>query len=485
VVVDTKNNALRLVVNEIAGSCSKPVRTFAGAEDPGFADGLAVDRLEEDQALFDGPTCAVLLEGGDLAILDTGNHALRLLTTKGVVSTLAGCIEPGFRDGAGRYARFCFPSGLALDLKNKRLIVSDTGNHAIRIVSMQGIVSTIAGDGHPGFIDDVLVNARFSSPTGVVVDGSGKIVVADTGNNRIRAIELPGVCVIGAIELHGVCVTTLAGGENHAGPASTQRVDGLSSEARFKDPSKLALDCRGRLLVTENNRVDTIRIVDAGLLPPVCLYKVDHSILLNNSSVDACLLALEHFGTLLDDPAGDVVFVVGAERFPAHRGIVSSRCAYLASLVAFREGNPHVPEDFVIEHVSADAFRVIRQFIYTAEMPSSLDVDGLSFNSPKVLGRSYGIEVAREVLMTADMWRIEDLYEHCIREFDRSLAISNCVEALVWAVTQGTAATRRISMAFFAKHRSDIQREAPDTMDLIKYLSREQTLELLLAVLRT
>jgi hypothetical protein len=76
--------------------------------------------------------------------------------------------------------------------------VSDTGNHAIRIVSMQGIVSTITGDGHPGFVDDVLVNAGFSSQTGVVVDGSGKIVVADTGNNRIRAIELPGVCVIGA-----------------------------------------------------------------------------------------------------------------------------------------------------------------------------------------------------------------------------------------------------------------------------------------------
>ena len=481
VVVDTKNHALRLVVKEVAGSStvsSKPVRTFAGAEDPGFADGFAVDRLEEDQALFDGPTCAVLLEGGDLAILDTGNHALRLLTPKGVVSTLAGWMEPGFRDGAGRNARFCFPSGLALDFKNKRLIVSDTGNHAIRMVSMQGIVSTIAGDGLAGFVDDVLANARFSSPTGVVVDGCGKIVVADTGNNRIRAIELP-----------GVCVTTLAGGEDHLGSVSTQQADGLSSEARFKDPSKLALDCRGRLLVTENNRVDAIRIVDAGLLPPVCLYKVDHSILLNNSSVDACLLALEHFGTLLEDSAGDVVFVVGAERFPAHRAIVSSRCTYLASLVAFRDGNPHAQEEFVIEHVSADAFRVIRHFIYTAEMPSSLDVDAPSLNSTEgareVPGRSHGIEVAREVLMTADMWRIEDLYEHCLREFDRSLAISNCVEALVWAITQGTAATRRISVAFFAKNRSDVQRGAPDTMDLIKDLSREQTQELLLAVLRT
>jgi hypothetical protein len=304
----------------------------------------------------------------------------------------------------------------------------------------------------------------------VVVDGSGNIVVADTGNNRIRAIEFP-----------GVCVTTLAGGENNLGPASSQRVDGLS-EARFKDPSKLALDHRGRLLVTENNRVDALRIVDAGLLPPVCLYKVDHSILLNSSSVDACLLALEHFGTLLDDPVGDVVFVVGAERFPAHRGIVSSRCAYLASLVAFGEGNPGGQEEFVIEHVSANAFRVIRHFIYTAEMPSGLDVDAPSFN-PAEAAREVPM-LMREVLMTADMWRIEDLYAHCIREFERSLAISNCVEALVWAITQGTTATRRISMAFFAKARSDIQREAPDTMDLLECLSREQAHELLLAVLR-
>ncbi len=132
----------------------------------------------------------------------------------------------------------------------------------------------------------------------------------------------------------------------------------------------------------------------------------------------------------------------------------------------------------MIQHVSADAFR---HFIYTAEMPSGLDVDAPSLNPAEAARVPV---LLREVLVTADMCHIEDLYAHCIREFDRSLAISNCVEALAWAITQGTTATRRISMAFFDNARSDIQREAPDTMDLLECLSREQTYELLLAVLR-
>jgi hypothetical protein len=97
-----------------------------------------------------------------MAVLDTNNHALRLLTSSCNVSTLAGNGDPGFHDGRGRDARFRFPAGLAFDHTQKRLIVSDSGNHAIRMVCMKGTVTTVAGNGHAGFLDDLCASALFS-----------------------------------------------------------------------------------------------------------------------------------------------------------------------------------------------------------------------------------------------------------------------------------------------------------------------------------
>jgi sugar lactone lactonase YvrE len=465
VVVDTGNNTLRFVQSGRCGP-GDVVGTLAGArDDSGFADGLAVDRSDEQQALFNDPSCAVLLECGDMAVLDTNNHALRLLTSSGNVSTLAGNGAPGFLDGRGRDARFRFPAGLAFDHTQKRLIVSDSGNHAIRMVCMKGTVTTVAGNGHAGFLDDLCASALFSSPMHVVVDGKGKILIADTGNNRIRAIE----------RTAPLRVTTLVGAQNVAGPK--QRVDGVASEARFKEPTTLALDHYGRLLVAEKHAPDQLRIVDVGLEPPVCFDEPDPSIVLRLTRGNAFLRALEDFSKLQDEPeTADVVFVVQGERFPAHRLFVSRRCPYLSNMLKFHAAQ----KDFVLEDLSAAAFRVICRYLYSAEMPlfpnsaASRHTDAPSLESTAL---------AREVLMTADKWGIDDLYQHFVQEFKRKLTDSNCAEALVWSMTKGTAETSKTARAFFVKHRHDVKEHAADTLHLLKGLSPEQMHELLLAVL--
>ena len=140
------------------------------------------------------------------------------------------------------------PAGLALDADGSSVLVADCGNHAVRRVTMAGAVSTVAGNGEAGFADGEGAAARFNSPNDVVVDKEGTIVVADRDNHRLRKIR-------------GGQVTTLAGG-SEAGAA-----DGAGAGARFDQPFHLALDERGRLLVAELGRADTLRVVEASLAP--------------------------------------------------------------------------------------------------------------------------------------------------------------------------------------------------------------------------
>jgi hypothetical protein len=101
----------------------------------------------------------------------------------------------GFYDGTGSLARFNTPTYLAWD-NHDRIVVVDAGNHSVRRVTMQGVVSTVAGGGdqtgtnlgQPGALDGPGIEALFDNPGFVVVDADGTIVVADTNNNRLRQI---------------------------------------------------------------------------------------------------------------------------------------------------------------------------------------------------------------------------------------------------------------------------------------------------------
>ena len=106
-----------------------------------------------------------------------------------VVSTLAGSDTAGHHDDAtGTAARFDHPSGVAVD-SSGNVYVADFKNHRIRKITSEGVVTTLAGSGTEGYHDATGTTAQFTYPTNVAVDSSGNLYVADSGNDRIRKTE--------------------------------------------------------------------------------------------------------------------------------------------------------------------------------------------------------------------------------------------------------------------------------------------------------
>jgi RHS repeat-associated protein len=133
---------------------------------------------------------------GDVYVADTGNSAIRVISPAGVISTLSGGVHEGFADGPVAQALFKQPAGIAVGADGA-VYVADTMNHAIRKIE-HGVVTTMAGTSHPGFVDGAATAAEFAQPGGVAVDESGTVYVADTLNHAIRKIA-------------GGVVTTIAG----------------------------------------------------------------------------------------------------------------------------------------------------------------------------------------------------------------------------------------------------------------------------------
>jgi DNA-binding beta-propeller fold protein YncE len=209
---------------------------LAGDGVTGAKDGRA------DDARFSDPFGVASAPDGTVYVADAGNSArVRAISPDGHVYTIAGGTR-GFADGKGSAARFDTPSGLAIDAHGT-LYVADTGNNAIRRIASDGGVSTIAGDTVPGYRDGPARNARFNGPMGIAVDAQGRIIVADTYNDRIRAIEPDGT------------VRTLAGGE----PGFA---DGAGESARFQTPCGVFVDPDGKIQIADTGN-GALRVLDA------------------------------------------------------------------------------------------------------------------------------------------------------------------------------------------------------------------------------
>ena len=170
-----------------------------------------------------------------------------------MVTTLAGLSNrPGSVDGSGfipgTAAQFNGPTGVAVD-SSDNVYVADTNNHTIRKITPAGVVTTFAGlVGSSGTTDATGTGARFNFPGGIAVDRlSGTIFVADTNNHTIRKILPDGT------------VSTLAGGAGLSG-----RVDATGTAARFNTPRALAVDVTGTILYfadSNNNSVRQVTVV--------------------------------------------------------------------------------------------------------------------------------------------------------------------------------------------------------------------------------
>jgi hypothetical protein len=179
-VSEVSNQAIRKITSAAL------VSTVAGNGTAGNSNGTGT------AATFNQPVGMAVDGAGNIFVADYINHLIRKITPAGVVSTFAGSGNPALTDGTGTAASFNGPFALAFDA-NGNLIVADYLNHAIRKITTAGVVTTIAGNGTAGYVDATGLAARFNRPAGLVLDQNNNIYLCDAINNCIRKVTSAGV----------------------------------------------------------------------------------------------------------------------------------------------------------------------------------------------------------------------------------------------------------------------------------------------------
>ncbi|RZK33625.1 MAG: hypothetical protein EOO57_12805 [Hymenobacter sp.] len=248
-VTDEEANTIRKITP------SGTVTTLAGsAAAKGSADGTG------GAARFYHPVGLAVAKNGDLYVADADNHTIRKITPAGIVTTVAGTAgqqgpagqvttwagvagSKGSADGPGAQARFLRPAGIAVDAAGV-VYIADNGNHTVRKISPEGLVTTLAGvAGKKGSVDGTGPEARFDVPNGIAVGSDGRVYIADYLNSVIRQIAPQGA------------VATLAG---HL--KGWRSLDGPGAEARFSFPFGVAVGSNGWIYVADSGN-HTIRII--------------------------------------------------------------------------------------------------------------------------------------------------------------------------------------------------------------------------------
>ncbi len=262
------------------------VSLVAGGEE-GYVD----SGDQQTPARFHTPSGMALDPHGNLYVADTGNHVIRKITPQGVVSTLAGNGQAGFRDGAAAQAQFNGPIGVAVD-RQGRVWVADTYNDKIRMITPDGMVHTIAGGDHPGYQDGQGVTALFDTPSQIAINSMGDAIVTDTRNNAVRKISAQGEVStllrsepqdhdallrrpVGLAITHDdhIYVSELSHGRllQIAPNGESRGVTGVDidiiprddTSPRMQNPVAIALDAHGNLFVSDNAK-NRIHLIQAG-----------------------------------------------------------------------------------------------------------------------------------------------------------------------------------------------------------------------------
>src|SRR5579885_2370430 len=248
------------------------ITTVAGTGTAGYNG----DNILANLAQLSSPGGTAEDNAGNLFISDVVNNRVREVLARGgvitstcIITSVAGNCSAGYNGvtGPATSAQMIYPSSMIAD-GSGNLYVADTFNNVVRKVSPDGTITTVAGNGAPGFNSDniLALRAELNSPAALAFDKSGNLYIADLLNNRVREV----LAVAGAITPTSIITTVVGTGQPCLDPTASCGDGGPGSQARLSAPSGIAVDGSGDLFIADSldNRVREV-IAGTGVITTV------------------------------------------------------------------------------------------------------------------------------------------------------------------------------------------------------------------------
>lgn len=234
------------------------VSVFAGNGESSTSGSLPTDDVPAVDSPVHCPAGIGFDSNGNLLVVDHASNRIRSIDVTGIIHTIVGGGPPGTSSNDGDLAgdggpaieaTLQEPVGIAFD-EEGNLYFADRDNHAVRKVGLDGIITTVAGTGDPGFSGDggLATDAQLERPQDVAVDAAGNLYIADAVNNRIRMVDTAGI------------ITTFAGSGAGSGPDVDPCRSGLATDAIVPDPVEVVIGPPGAVYFSSDDGQAVCRV---------------------------------------------------------------------------------------------------------------------------------------------------------------------------------------------------------------------------------